>query len=163
MRRIPLTQGKFAIVDNKDFEQLNKYKWYAHKDRCGRYYALRGVWDIKIQNSITIPMHRQILGLNYKDGKESDHKDRNGLNNQRYNLRICTKAENLRNSIKKGHNCSSKYKGVDWREKKEKWRARIHCNRKTYFLGYYESEVKAARVYDKAAIELFGEYAKTNF
>lgn len=94
-------------------------------------------------------------------GKEVDHKDGNGLDNQKSNLRLCTHKQNTRNSISiKG---TSIYKGVFWCKDRLKWRAGIKNNYKTINLGYYESEVNAAFAYDKAAIKYFGEYARLNF
>lgn len=96
-----------------------------------------------------------------------DHKDHNGLNNQKSNLRVCTKSENMANrySVK---GSSSSFLGVsmyvDKRNIKKniKWVANIRKNNKTTFLGYFQSEIEAAKAYNKKAKELHGEFARLN-
>lgn len=152
MKRIPLTQGKFVIVDDFNYGWLNQWKWQAQKG-CGTYYA-RG----RINGKMTY-MHRFILGA--KDGQFIDHKDHNGLNNSIINVRICTIAENQHN--KNSHkNSSSKYKGVSWRKREKNWRATIYY-KKNITIGQYKSEIKAAKAYDRKAKEFFEEFARTNF
>ena len=156
MKQIPLTRGKVALVDDDDFEELNQYKWYVHNEH-GYFYAARGMLvEGKVK---TIRMHRQIM--NAFDAILIDHKDGNGLNNQRYNIRVCTYAENAYNQKIKKH--SSIFKGVGWREVRKRWRASIRFNDKLKELGLFKSEIDAALVYDNKARELFGEFAKTNF
>ena len=106
-------------------------------------------------------MQRQILGLKENDGIHTDHKNGNGLDNQKHNLRTCSQAQNNRNA-KKRENCSSKYKGVYWDKKNKKWRARIYLNKKEICLGRYKNEIDAAKAYDEKAKELFGEFAQPN-
>jgi hypothetical protein len=101
MKLIRLTQNQFAQVDDSDYESLNQYKWYAIKDNT--YYAVR---YSKEKNKI-IQMHREIMQT--PRSLIVDHRDHNGLNNQRYNLRNCTIAENHRNRIGRG---KSQYKGI---------------------------------------------------
>lgn len=154
MKRIPLTQGKFAIVDDELFEWLNQWKWCAHKNR-NTYYAERG-------GKGHIQMHREILGLTYGDGKLSDHINHNGLDNRQSNIRICTNAENLQNQ-RPQKDKTSKYKGVRWSKVAEKWRAYIKKNKKWSCLGYFANEIDAAKAYNRKAKELFGEFACPNF
>jgi hypothetical protein len=104
-------------------------------------------------------MHRVIT--NAPAGKVVDHIDRNGLNNRRCNLRICSAADNSRNSVKKGK--SSRYKGVSWNKKNKKWFSSIKYNRKFLHIGYFENEIAAAKAYDKMAHKLFGQFAYLNF
>lgn len=155
MKQIPLTQGKFAIVDDEDYEWLMQWKWYAAKGTY-TYYAARGFPK-------RILMHRQILGLIKGDGKESDHKDHNGLNNRKINLRSCTKSENQHNQNIIRKKTSSKYKGVCWHKSHQKWTAQIVINNKHFCLGLFNNETKAAKAYDKKAKKLFGEFVLTNF
>ncbi len=157
MKRIPLTQGKFALVDDVDFEKLSKYKWHAAKHR-NTYYARR---KCKSMN-YPVRMHREIMGLIYKDGKQTDHRDGNGLNNQKYNLRICSNAENARNAVKQANNTSG-YKGVTWNKPSKKWMAQIESGGKDYNLGRFIDKTEAAKAYDAKAKELFGEFAWLNF
>ncbi|MCJ7828762.1 MAG: AP2 domain-containing protein [Dehalococcoidia bacterium] len=157
MKTIPLTQGKFAIVDDCDFEWLNQWKWIATWDEKRDYWRV-----VRKEDKETIYMHRAILGLEKNDGIKSDHKDHNGLNNQRYNLRKCTDTQNRYNQKPQRWH-SSKYKGVSWSKKEKRWKARITYNSKDYRLGCYKNEIDAAKVYDIAAKKLFGEFAYLNF
>ncbi len=105
-------------------------------------------------------MHMAILGG--KRNKEIDHRDGNGLNNQRSNLRFCTHAENMRNrNIQK--NNTSGYKGVSWNKNARKWQAVIKYNGTHIYLGLFFCLVSAARTYDGKARELYGEFARLNF
>jgi hypothetical protein len=157
MKEIPLTQGKVALVDDEDYIGLSQYKWYAHNER-GHFYVCRDAGKGKDRQHFK--MHRQIMS--YPQNLEVDHRDHNGLNNQRSNLRICTHAENMRNQNVRATGLS-KYKGVTWDNGIGKWKASIMFNYKNYYLGYYDLEIEAAKMYDKKAKEFFGEFAKTNF
>lgn len=163
MKEIQLTKGKFAQVDDEDFEYLNQWKWYAYK--MGQtYYAARKDRINKKQR--TIKMHRIIMLVSDKF-LVIDHINHNGLDNRKQNLRICTQTENLRNS-RKHKNCSSKYKGVSIHNQKTltgstvKWCAFIYINNKQKYLGVFESEIEAAKVYNEMAKIHFGEFAELN-
>lgn len=163
MKEIKLTQGKVALVDDSDFEWLNQWKWYAHKHRY-TFYARRSV--IIDGKKITIRMHREILGITGTNVL-GDHKDHNGLNNQRSNLRTATVSQNNRN-VKSHENTSSKYLGVHFVRRVTKgktyeyWVARINNNRKRKTMGCFKTEDEAAVAYNKAAIEVHGEFANLN-
>jgi len=160
MKQIPLTQGKFALVDDEDFEYLNQFKWYAIK--CDKtYYVCRKVYDKETKKGKNLLMHRFVLGLT--DPKiQGDHIDWNGLNNQRYNLRICSCAQNQRNKkARKGG--SSKYIGVHWHKGGNKWQSRIKMDGNHISLGLFTDEIEAAKAYDKAAKFYHGEFASLNF
>lgn len=146
--KIPLTQGKFAIIDEEDFEAIGMHKWYY-----GAGYALR-----KLKRK-TIRMHSVINKT--PDGYETDHIDGNGLNNQKLNLRNATRHNNVMNTNSR-RNSSSKYKGVSWKLDRKKWLATICFNKKDIHLGYFISEIEAALAYNKAALKYFGEFAKLN-
>lgn len=158
MKQIPLSQGKFAIVDDEDYDFLMQWKWCATK--MGKtFYAVRNIYPNGRQTSLL--MHRLILNLT--DTKIlCDHRDMNGLNNQKSNIRPCTKSENQRNVKKRTHNRSG-YKGVTWNEATKKWRAQIGVNGKVLYLGTFISIINAALSYDAAAKKYFGEFAKLNF
>ena len=112
-RRIPLTQGKYAIVDQDDFERLNKHKWCAVKS-CNTFYAGRTIYVGK--KNISIMMHRQIL---HPPGHLFvDHINHNGLDNRKANLRLATCAQNNYNTIHFRKSQSSKYTGVSWKKQK---------------------------------------------
>lgn len=158
MKLIPLTQGKFAQVDDQDYDFLMQWKWYANQQN-GSWYAIRGVWHPQEKKQKFIKMHRQILGLT--DPKiKGDHEDNDSLNNQRYNLRISTTSQNGGNR-RKNKNSKSKYKGVF--KKYRKYEVHICHNQKRMYVGLYATEIEAAHAYDIKAKELFGEFANPNF
>jgi len=158
-RRIPLTQGKFAIVDPDDYPHLSKYKWRLCKTKGKNVlYAER---SIRLPNGkySRILMHRQLI--NVPKGYVIDHINGSGLDNRRANLRLATVAQNAWNSKKR--NPRSGYKGVWLAKDKGLWRAAIFCNRKRKHLGYFKDKVDAAKAYDKAATKLHKEFAVLNF
>ncbi len=158
MIKIPLTQGKFALIDDEDYSIVNLFKWYAHKGYHSHnaFYATTNV--VLDNKKSTLKMHRLIANVPFN--KEADHKDRNGLNNQKYNLRICTDSQNQMNS--KSYAGSSKFKGVSWYKITKRWTARITLNRKLIYLGYFKKEKDAAKAYNNKAKELYGEFARLN-
>jgi len=156
MKKIFLTQGKFTLVDDEDYDYLNQWKWHV---RPG-FYAVRTLYDSNTKKCKELAMHRVIM--NTPEGMETDHIDGEGLNNQKYNLRNCTRLQNICNQ--KIHTCkkSSSYRGVLWNGKR-KWRVQIQYKGIVYHLGYFNTEEEAAKVWDRKAIELFGEFARLNF
>lgn len=167
MKTIQLTQDQVALVDDEDYERIIAFgKWYAIKDkRTNRYYARNSI-RINIKECINTPMHRIIMNLKSKseDPRVVDHEDDNGLNNQKYNLRIASVAENSRNRKKPNLETSSIYKGVvlDRNAKLKKWMAQIGYKSKTIKIGRYITQEEAALAYNKKAIELFGKFASLN-
>ena len=161
MRQIQLSQGKFAQVDDEDFERVNKFKWCIYKSKNGNvFYAARKV--IIDGKRKTQRMHQFILGDNPLK-PHIDHRDGDGLNNQKYNLRPCSNMENTTNKKKTNKKCSSIYKGVCWDNHSNKWRAYIQTNGKLIYLGLFKIEIDAARAYDIAAIKYHGEFRNLNF
>lgn len=149
-------KGRFVVlVDDEDFEELNKFRWCALKDDHA-YYAVRSCHiDGKY---LFLYIHTVIM--NTPKGMEVDHIDRNGLNCQKYNLRNCFHNQNGCNRKAWG---SSKYLGVSVDRMGNRTRAQIMINRKTLHLGNFKTEEGAARAYDKKAKEFFGEFANLNF
>lgn len=159
MKNIELTQGKTTLVDDADYVRLNKFKWYVRPTRYTSY-AVRNVRIAKNKKRIE-RMHRVILGLQLGDKRITDHRDGNGLNNVRSNLRVCTYTQNNQ-SRRKQNVGTSKYKGVHWHCRLHKWHSRIQINKKQVFLGCFDSEIAAAVAYNRAALKYFGQFALTN-
>ena len=156
MKQIPLTQGKFALVDDEGYKRLSEYSWHAQK-QPNAYYACRDIGSPP--NRIRLKMHRVIMCA--KKGEDVDHRDCNGLNNQKYNLRRCTRSQNIRYSRKR-KGCTSIFKGVHWHVGADKWQAKIFVDGKAISLGLYFDEVEAAKAYDEAAMKYFGKFARLN-
>lgn len=158
MKEIPLSQGKVALVDDEDFEKVNQFRWYAHKHR-GHWYARRYIQS----TGSSEPMHRLVMGLEYGDPLQVDHKNRKEtLDNRRENLRV-TLDQNSQNRGKSITNTSG-FKGVSWYKTrgKNKWGASICVNNKKKFLGLSFTPELAAQKYDAAAIKYHKEFAVTN-
>jgi hypothetical protein len=160
MKKIPLTQGMFAMVDDEDFEFLNQWKWSVHKGKNNSFYAKRNSNStdglLKRKN---ILMHREIMKIT-DPNIIIDHEDHNGLNCQKSNMRSCNHSENNKNRSSHG---ASKFLGVSWQASIKRWRAEIKNNNVKEYIGVYINEVDAAKAYDKKAIKLHGEFANLNF
>ena len=156
MRRIELTQGYVALVDNEDYQRVSQFKWYADIKRT-RLGTVRTVYASHKTNGVMLRMHNLIL-----DMARVDHKDSNGLDNRRKNLRKATQTQNTRNQRIRIDNTSG-YKGVYWATSKQAWKSHITVGGTEKFLGYFPTAKQAALAYDAKARELFGEFAHTNF
>jgi len=153
-RRIKLTKEKFAIVDPDDYQKLSPYHWQLFENKSKNYYAVR------IDNGRFIKMHRVIM--NAPLGKIVDHRNGEGLDNTKRNLRFATCAQNNYN-VKRTKKGSSKYRGVSRHKGMNKWMAYISYNCKKIHLGYFENEEDAARAHDYAAVIYHGDFAVLNF
>lgn len=152
---VPLSQGYVAIVDAADAERVLAHKWHARQN--GRnVYAIR---EVRRNGKRTrLLLHKFLTGF-----ERTDHRNGNGLDNRRLNLREVTTGENLQNSRRRLDN-SSGFKGVSWHKGHDKWRAYIAVSgQRPRHLGYYSTAEEAACAYDAAARELHGEYATVNF
>lgn len=159
MIEIFLTRGKTTIIDDEDYVLVKKHKWFAKKDYhtygTEKFYAnTRIVVEGKPK---IIQMHRIILGA--EEGQLVDHKNGDGLDNRRENLRFASYSDNARNKASIG---VSSYKGVYWKKKNCKWCSQIWTGDKKIHLGLFDYEEDAAKAYNKAAQEYFGEFARLN-
>jgi hypothetical protein len=156
MKSILLTNGDVALIDDQDYDRVAEFKWFKWSPYKGIWYACR---TEKGRERKLILMHRFIINV-LDPSRMIDHRDGNGLNNTRSNLRECSHLENMRNR-KMHSNNKSGYRGV-WRFKR--WfRAGIQLNGKRISLGYFDDAIEAAKAYDAKATELFGEFASLNF
>jgi len=150
-----LTHGVVTFVDEEDLLELSNYRWQLTEKGRGKRYVMTH------KDGKVILMHRHIKRA--RDNEEVDHINSNGLDNRKRNLRFVTRSQNMQNA-KKRKNCSSRYKGVDWDKRKKKWRARIWVElRKDTHIGYFTSEIDAAKAYDEKAREFYRDYARLNF
>lgn len=157
MREIPLTKGFVAMVDDEDFDLIAQVKWQALVDR-NTVYA-RHNWRDKGTGRFGCDlMHRMILGAG--PGTVVDHLDRNGLNNCRSNLRICTVSENNARRISMVGSLTG-FRGV--RHNGKAFAAKITFNRRHIHLGTFPTPELAAQAYDRAALDLHGPFACLNF
>lgn len=144
---VGLTQGKVALIDKADHELVNRWKWsydptgYARRNERGR----------------KVYLHRQLMGEPID--LEVDHINGDKLDNRRRNLRVCTSAENKRNTGIRRTNTSG-YKGVTWQKNRQKWKAQIQYEGVNRHLGLFINKEDAARAYASAAESLFGDFAR---
>ena len=156
MKEIILTKGKKAQVDDDDYEELDRFKWRLMEKRQA-FYVVRDFHQKNLHRLIY--MHREIM--NCPGGLEVDHIDGNGLNNRKQNLRVCTRQQNAMN-MKRHTDSTSAYKGVHRNKRDGNWCAQIMVNGKKKHLGYYNEIEVAARVYNRAAEKIHGDFANLN-
>lgn len=160
MKRIPLTQGQFALVDDEDFDRINSHKWCAALDRTtNSYYAARNSPRDADGKQHRILMHREIM--NAKHGEQVDHINHDTLDQRRSNLRLCSNSQNHANQRMPSTNKSG-FKGVSLDKPTGKWKAQVRANGEKKYIGLYVTAIEAAIAYDDAALKYQGEYAYTN-
>lgn len=152
--RIPLTGGYFAIVDFVDASEVLKISWYCEKAKNNNKYAVNRFSGIRLHRFIANRMGLEIE-------QYVDHRDLNGLNCRRSNIRVATHQQNNANTGLRKHNTSGR-KGVSWDVVRSAWKSNIRVNNKTIFLGRYLNIKEAADAYDAAALKYFGDFALTN-
>ena len=138
MKKIKLSNGKYALVDNDDFPRLSNHSW--HTDRSGYVKRMHNYKD----KSSSIYMHRVILGAS--KGKEVDHINRNKLDNRKHNLRFCTHSQNMMN-LNVQSSSKSGCRGVTWRKDMNMWRVRFIKDKKVYHLGNFFSVKEAKKAW----------------
>lgn len=157
VKKIPLTQGKFALVDDEDFEYLMQWKWYFCNGYAKRVKYLGGGRHNEKKEHIF--MHRIIN--NTPKGILTDHINGDKLDNRKINLRSCTNEQNVHNSRKpKRKNLTSRYKGVY--RGKSSWIAQIRINKKLSYIGSFKTEIEAAEAYNNKTLEIRGEFGYLN-
>lgn len=150
-KRIKLTQGMYALIDDEDFELVRTHKWYAMKNRHA-FYAMTYI------DGRLVAMHRLITNAN--NGIQVDHCNGIGLDNRKSNLRKCNQSQNNMNSRIHTNNQSG-FKGVS--RDRNHWKTTIQLNGVRIHVGMFNSKIDAARAYDAMALKLFRQFAKTNF
>jgi hypothetical protein len=153
MKLIPLSREMFAMVDDEDYDWLCQFSWCALKGGLTWYAVKKAVDGRRL-----VAMH-QLLWFGCKG---IDHRDNNGLNNTKENIRIATNQENGRNKQKTASATTSNFKGVYWAKDRNVWRGYIDTPRRKW-LGNFATEQEAAVAYDSAAVQFFGEFANLNF
>ena len=157
--KVPLTQGKVALVSPEDAERVLKYRWHANLNKRTHPVCWRAKRSVIVNGGRVgdIYLHRYILGLG-PDDPMVDHKNGNGLDCRRGNLRVATKSQNTQNARKR---TGLPYRGI--RKDYNRWKARIQVNSHNHYLGSFATPEEAARAYDAAARQFFGEFACVNF
>ncbi|MFA5300480.1 MAG: HNH endonuclease [Lutibacter sp.] len=145
---------QFAMIDKEDYSRFSKFSW-SLQEGVNTTYAVTAV------SGSICGLHRLVMNLDIEDPREVDHRNHNGLDNRKCNLRVCTRSENMMNRYKSGTNISG-FKGVSYSCVRKKWRARINVDGKEIYLGCFSSEVIASKVYNLAAKKYFKEFACLN-
>ena len=157
-RRGPHEQKRFALIDQDDYERLAKTKWFACRSGKSLYATATSIRHLAKHH---LQMHRYVLRA--EPGQMVDHISGDTLDNRKQNLRIVTPTENARNSRRQTFpGKTSVFKGVSWSERDGRWHAQITDQGQNISLGLFDDAQNAARAYDAAALERFGEYARTN-
>lgn len=153
MKEIPLTRGMVAIVDDDDFERINKHKWYACKKgkQSIRWYARRNSRAVYMHNEIMTPPH----------GMEIDHINGNTLDNRKSNLRPVTRYQNSLNTAVRSDSVTG-VKGVGWHSRRQQYRARITVNGNKMNLGWFNSLVDAITARKDAEQKHHGDFRRKN-
>jgi hypothetical protein len=161
VKTIELTQGQVALVDDEDYGRIARHSWHAVWIASSKtFYAIRRERDAR-GKKVALYMHREVMRA--AKGELVDHRDHNGIDNRRSNLRVCSHKNNIRNMRKiKDSSHTSLYKGVGWHAQRGKWRAYIVVDAKQRSLGLFADERRAAAAYNRAAREAFGEFAYLN-
>jgi len=162
MIELPLTKNQVTFIDDEDWKLVFNYTWHAffHGNTC---YARANIYN---ENGKRVTKYLHQFLLDVQEGQEIDHVNHNGLDNQKENLRICTHEQNMGNYKTEGNFGgkvrTSVYKGVSWHKKVGKWAAQINTQGTRKHLGYFDNEDDAAKTYNKAADEKYGEFAYLN-
>lgn len=153
MKKIILTKGYEATIDDEDFEKVSKLKWHVKiTTACGK--------TTPYAHTSGISLHRFLMDCPKK--MRVDHINHDTMDNRRANLRICTPSQNSSNRVKNIARGTSMYKGVFYSERLKKWQATITAKRKRYNLGWFKTELEAALAYNAGAVKYHGDFAYLN-
>lgn len=156
MKKIPLTKGEFALVDDDDFENLHCHRWLCVIQKTVKYarrlVSVNGQWRWR-------HMHREVVKT--PKNLDVDHINGNGLDNRKINLRKCSRSCNCANSKFRNNNTSG-FRGVTFDRHRKRWKGQIMVKGKNIFLGRFLTAVSAAQSYNQAALKFFGEFARLN-
>lgn len=153
MKKIPLTQGKFALVDDEDYAEISKFKWHSSHGYAQAGKKVSGKW-------VMIYLHR-VVNMT-PAGMYTDHINGNKLDNRRGNLRTCTKSQNSMNRGATKQNRNG-IKGVSYISSRRKWGVQIEYGGKSKRIGYFDSSNEALLAYNIAAKKYHGEFARLNY
>jgi hypothetical protein len=160
MKTIPLTQGEVAVVDDRDFYSVSQYKWSLRKIGRKKYAGRYRLMAEGFPKGSFVYLHQFLIPTACK----IDHRDGDGLNNQRYNLRSATDRQNSRGFRLKAPGATSRFRGVSWDASRQKWKAQGKTSTgKTLFLGRFEEEEQAAKAYDAHALAVYEVFACPNY
>lgn len=156
-REVPLTKGHVALVDAGDYEIVTAIgPWYA-REQHNTIYAVKAIYRGKSHGMGCLYLHTFLTSW-----PRVDHRNGDGLDNRRENLRAATANQNMWNRRLPVTNTSG-FKGVMWSKHAKRWKAQIVLRSRKRHLGYFDTAEAAAHAYDAAAMELFGEFARPNF
>lgn len=153
--KVPLTRGRFALIDRSDYERIGRYPWHAYPDKA-TWYARRGFWESHGDHHQLVRMHQEVLEV---FDRPIDHKNRNGLDNRRRNIRVVTRGQNRQNSRAYS---STGFKGV-YRTPYGHFVSQLRVGGQLHHFGTFQTAIEAARRYDEGALLLFGADAGRNF
>jgi len=156
MKKIPLSQGEFALVDDEDYPEITKHKWSYDVRPNGKVYVTRQIW----KGHRKIYLHRELMGA--IPGQEVDHINGDGLDCRRRNLRLCTHRQNSWNGRLLKNNTSG-YHGVSWKKNRKRWQVTMRIDGEYLPRGTFKTKEEAARRYDELALKHRGEFARLNF
>lgn len=158
MKEIYTSRGVRILVDDEDYETLNRWSWRV----IAKGYAARSVYDPSKKRGVNRYLHRELMNLEPGDKACVDHINGDKLDNRKANLRICTTQQNGWNRGAAAHNASG-FKGVFWNKTQRKWNAYIRIDNRPLYLGSFADARDAHDAYCVAAAKYFGEFARGSF